>query len=139
MKDVPWLVLIIYIGNCFLVILLNYYVESYKYEATVSTLNEAIKASGINSYDYSMRINEGEVLISTKSFENKVEKLFDKNLGFKIAEDTLEMNFDYLIDEDAENNIETDNKISAIKAVRVIVSYNKGQPYEMTYVTNVLE
>lgn len=139
MKDVPWLVLIIYIGNCFLVILFSYYVESYKYETTVSTLNEAVKASGINSYDYSMRINEGEVLISTKNFEHKVETLFTKNLGFNIAEDTLEMKFDYLKDENARNNKETDNAISAIKAVRVNVSYNKNAQYELTYVTNVLE
>ena len=139
MKDIPWLVLIIYIGNCFLVILLNYSVASYQYETTVSTLNEAVKASGINSYDYSMRINEGEVLLSTKNFEHKVETLFTKNIGFKIVPNTLEMNFDYLLDDNAQDIIETENKISAIKAVRVIVSYNKGNPYEMTYVTNVLE
>ncbi|MFK4885470.1 hypothetical protein ACI1UN_00020 [Lactococcus petauri] len=139
MKDVPWLVLIIYIGNCFLIILFSYYVESYKYETTVSTLNEAVKASGINSYDYSMRINEGEVLLSTKNFEYKVETLFTKNLGFNIVEDTLEMKFDYLRDENARKNKETDNAISAIKAVRVNVSYNKNAQYELTYVTNVLE
>lgn len=135
MKDFPWISLIMMFGCLLLVLVSNFFTTQYKYNNSIETLSEVVRVAGYNSYDYSMRVKDNELLIDRQLFEDKIKKLYALNIGYNINETDVKFQFKYLENTNGSNTGGT--SIKSIKALKVSIQNGSDKPYEMTYVADI--
>lgn len=117
-------VLLILIGLAAIFMAVTYGVEQFRHNDVISTMNESAKVAGIKSLDNSARVQPGEAKISEPMFEKVFSQQFEKNANVKVAHNGY--HFKYLKSNDG-----------AIKAIRVILTDDRGTDYPVTYVSNI--
>ncbi|WJE41174.1 hypothetical protein QRD86_00025 (plasmid) [Bacillus halotolerans] len=124
MKDFISIMIIIYIGFFVVVSTCYYFTQEYRHKAIVLTMTESAKSASINSYDKSVRVERGKAEITEKSFKEKFEELFKENSNVKLK--STKYSYSFLKREDG-----------GIKAVRVKITDERKQTYQVTLVSDI--
>lgn len=85
---------------------------------------ESARAASIENVDKSLRVSNGEVILSTDNFEKDFKRLFAKNTNIVLKDPSY--TFDYLKEKDSDS----------LKAVRVKIK-NDGVSYQATLVSDI--
>ncbi|MCJ8223649.1 hypothetical protein [Bacillus paralicheniformis] len=124
MRDIVYIMVIMFIGFFVTVSTCYYFTQEYRHKAVVQTMTESAKVASINSYDKSVRVERGKAEITEESFKQKFEELFKKNSNVKLK--SSKFNYSFLKTEDG-----------GIKAVRVKMTDERKQTYQVTLVSNI--
>ncbi|AQS42462.1 hypothetical protein LSG23_20710 (plasmid) [Bacillus velezensis] len=124
MKDFISIIMIIYIGFFVIVSSCYYFTQEYRHKAIVLTMTESAKSASINSFDKSVRVERGKAEVTEKSFKQKFEELFKKNSNVKLK--SPKYSYSFLKRED-----------NGIKAVRVKITDERKQTYQVTLVSDI--
>ncbi|MCY9311643.1 hypothetical protein P5624_00155 (plasmid) [Bacillus subtilis] len=124
MKDFISIIMIIYIGFFVVVSSCYYFTQEYRHKAIVLTMTESAKSASINSFDKSVRVERGKAEITEKSFKEKFEELFKQNSNVKLK--STKYSYSFLKREDG-----------GIKAVRVKITDERKQTYQVTLVSDI--
>lgn len=121
MQHMPkWFVFLI-LGFVFIGTVSVYAIQSYRYHDITKLMKESAQVVITESVDYSLRVNENNVVISEELFEKNFKKRFEKlKGGFKVNN----YSFKYLKD----GNL--------YKAVKIKIIDDQGSPHEVTLVTD---
>lgn len=87
-------------------------------------MTESAKSASINSFDKSVRVERGKAEITEKSFKEKFEELFKQNSNVKLK--STKYSYRFLKREDG-----------GIKAVRVKITDERKQTYQVTLVSDI--
>ncbi|MCY9145425.1 hypothetical protein [Bacillus sp. T9C1] len=117
-------VLLIIVGAAAIFYITVYGTEQFRHNAVISTMNESAKIAGIKSLDNSVRVKPGEARISESEFEKVFAQQFEQNSNVKV--DHKGYQFKYLKSNDG-----------AIKAIKIILTDERGTTYPVTYVSNI--
>jgi len=123
MKDMLAMITIVVISFFIIAGGVTYATEDGRQRDFIQTMTESIQATAIQSFDYSSRVDRGNIFIDEDVFEENFKRNFNNNRNVNI--DSYTFDFEYLKDE------------NGTKAIRVVLTDDRGTRYPATVAIDV--
>ncbi|MCP8032838.1 hypothetical protein JKS07_13890 [Listeria monocytogenes] len=126
MNHGPKWILMIVIGVALVSALTYFFVEKYRYNATVASMNEATQVAAFQSLDHSARVEPGEAEITETTFKKVFQSEFEKRRNARLSETSY--SYDFLKTESGQ-----------FKAVNVKVKDEHQSTFQTTYTADTVK